>query len=91
MALVPILTATPRDPPAPAPAPVRHGGPRPPCPADTAWPNGEPWPLNQGQKPRARLLARQRRYRHDELAEVLNADSRDLLNHWIDQGYFAEL
>ncbi|MAK22775.1 MAG: cupin [Alcanivorax sp.] len=75
----------------PATALIRHGGARLLCHGDTAWLNGEPWPLNQGQKPLARLLARQRRYRHDELAEVLNADSRDLLNHWIDQGYFAEL
>jgi len=75
----------------PATALIRHGGARLLCHGDTAWLNGEPWPLNQGQKPLARLLARQRRYRHDELAEMLNADSRDLLNHWIDQGYFAEL
>ena len=75
----------------PATALIRHGGARLLCHGDTAWLNGEPWPLNQGQIPLARLLARQRRYRHDELAEVLNADSRDLLNHWIDQGYFAEL
>jgi len=70
---------------------IRHGGARLLCHGDTAWLNGEPWSLSETQKPLARLLARQRRYQNDELAGVLNADSRDLLNHWIDQGYFAEL
>ena len=45
----------------PATALIRHGGARLLCHGDTAWLNGEPWPLNQGQKPLARLLARQRR------------------------------
>lgn len=70
---------------------VRHGGVRLICHGDTAWLNGEPWPLNQDQKPLAGLLARQRRYRREELAAVLNSASQSLLNHWIDQGYFAEI
>lgn len=70
---------------------VRHGGVRLICQGDTAWLNGEPWPLNQDQKPLAGLLARQRRYRHEELAAVLTSAGQDLLNHWIDQGYFAEI
>ena len=58
---------------------------------DTAWLNGEAWPLRGSQAALAGLLARQRRYTNDELAAVLDADSRPLLDHWIDQGYFAEL
>ena len=70
---------------------VRHGGVRLLVVDDTAWLNGEAWPLRGSQAALAGLLARQRRYTNDELAEVLDTDSRPLLDHWIDQGYFAEL
>ncbi len=70
---------------------VRHGGVRLLVVDDTAWLNGEAWPLRGSQAALAGLLARQRRYTNDELAAVLDADSRPLLDHWIDQGYFAEL
>lgn len=70
---------------------VRHGGVRLICQHNIAWLNGEPWPLSEDQQPLVDLLARQRRYRHDELARVLTDAGQYLLNHWIDQGYFAEL
>ncbi|GAA5119058.1 JmjC domain-containing protein [Alloalcanivorax gelatiniphagus] len=70
---------------------VRHGGVRLLLVDDTAWLNGEPWPLQGGQLALAGLLARQRRYTDKELAAVLDADGRALLDHWMDQGYFAEL
>lgn len=70
---------------------VRHGGVRLLCRGDTAWLNGQPWPLRQDQRPLAGLLARQRRYTRNDLEAVLTDAGRDLLHDWIDHGYFAEI
>lgn len=75
----------------PAAVLVRHGGVRLLCHGDTAWLNGQPWPLSQAQQPLAGLLARQRRYTENDLKAVLTDAGRELLNEWIDHGYFAEL
>lgn len=68
---------------------VRHGGVRLLCRGNTAWLNGQPWPLSPDQRPLAGLLARQRRYTRNDLEAVLTDAGRDLLNDWIDHGFFA--
>ncbi|MCC1497792.1 cupin domain-containing protein [Alcanivorax sp. 1008] len=69
---------------------VRHGAAR--LLIDTlgnAWINGEKRPLGEAQRPLATLLARQRSYTETELQPLLNDDSEQLMEEWIDAGYFT--
>ena len=54
-----------------------------------AWLNGDHWPLSEQSRPLAALLARQRRYTDNELQHVMSEDGQDLLDEWIDAGYFS--
>jgi 50S ribosomal protein L16 3-hydroxylase len=56
-----------------------------------AWLNGNHWPLTDAAKPLARLLAGQRLYTEAELQPVTHDDGQDLLDEWIEAGYFAYL
>jgi 50S ribosomal protein L16 3-hydroxylase len=56
-----------------------------------AWLNGNHWPLTEAAKPLARLLAGQRLYTEAELQPVTHDDGQDLLDEWIEAGYFAYL
>ncbi len=56
-----------------------------------AWINGDRWPLTDEARPLAALLARQRRYTDKELQLVMSEDGQDLLDEWIDAGYFSYL
>lgn len=69
---------------------VRHGATR--LLIDSlgdAWVNGEKRELNDAQRPLATLLARQRSYTETELQPLLNDDSEQLLEEWIDAGFFT--
>ncbi|ARB45605.1 cupin domain-containing protein [Alloalcanivorax xenomutans] len=76
---------------APDAALVRHGGVRLLRQGDHAWLNGECWTLDAEQAALVDLLAGQRRYRNDQLEPLLTRSAGELLNHWIDQGFFAPL
>lgn len=56
-----------------------------------AWLNGNHWPLTEAAKPLARLLAGQRLYTEAALQPVTQDDGQDLLDEWIEAGYFAYL
>lgn len=56
-----------------------------------AWLNGNHWPLTEAAKPLIRLLAGQRLYTEAELQPVTHDDGQDLLDEWIEAGYFAYL
>lgn len=56
-----------------------------------AWLNGDHWPLGADAQPLASLLARQRHYTEAELQNVMTDEGQDLIDEWIDAGYFAYL
>ena len=56
-----------------------------------AWLNGDHWPLTADARPLAALLARQRHYTDAELQDVMTDEGQDLIDEWIDAGYFAYL
>lgn len=69
---------------------VRHGAARLVIDdQDDAWINGDYWPLTEQARPLATLLARQRHYSDDQLQQVMSEDGQDLLDEWIDAGYFT--
>ncbi|EKF73633.1 hypothetical protein A11A3_12935 [Alcanivorax hongdengensis A-11-3] len=70
---------------------VRHGSVRLLCQGNIAWLNGDSWSLTEQQRPLVALLARQRRYTGEELNAVMQPAARELLDEWIEQGYFAPL
>jgi 50S ribosomal protein L16 3-hydroxylase len=69
---------------------VRHGATR--LLIDSvgdAWLNGERRALIEAERPLARLLARQRKYTEMELQPLLNDASEQLMEEWIDAGFFT--
>lgn len=69
---------------------VRHGATRLLIDSDGhAWINGEQRQLNDDERPLATLLARQRRYTEMELQPLLNDQSEQLMEEWIDAGFFT--
>lgn len=56
-----------------------------------AWLNGDHWPLSDDARPLASLLAQKRLYTEAELQDIMTDDGQDLLDEWIDAGYFAYL
>jgi 50S ribosomal protein L16 3-hydroxylase len=74
---------------------VRHGGARMLLESETSetmWINGEPYALGKEGMPLARKLVGQRIFTEAELSPLLTAPlARNLLNLWVEQGYFYEL
>ncbi len=70
---------------------VRHGGARMLLDDDRAWINGQDWPLRPGQRALAARLAGSRVYTREALRPLLNTDARELLDEWIEEGFFAPL
>lgn len=71
---------------------VRHGAVRlilDDC--GDAWLNGNRWNLSEESRPLARLLAQRRIYSRTELEAALTEEAQDLLDEWIDAGYFTYL
>jgi 50S ribosomal protein L16 3-hydroxylase len=69
---------------------VRHGAARLLIDSNgDAWINGEQRPLSDGQRPLAMLLARQRQYTEEQLQPLLNDESEQLMEEWIDAGFFT--
>jgi 50S ribosomal protein L16 3-hydroxylase len=69
---------------------VRHGAARLLIDsAGSAWLNGECRTLSAAERPLATLLARQRQYTEKELQPHLNDESEQLLEEWIDAGFFT--
>ncbi|MFN3713240.1 MAG: JmjC domain-containing protein [Alcanivoracaceae bacterium] len=69
---------------------VRHGAARLLIDSNgDAWINGEQRPLSDQQKPLATLLARQRQYTEEQLQPLLNDESGQLMEEWIDAGFFT--
>lgn len=69
---------------------VRHGAAR--LLIDSvgdAWLNGEHRALSEAERPLACLLARQRKYTEMELQPLLNDESEQLMEEWIDAGFFT--
>jgi len=54
-----------------------------------AWLNGERRALSDAERPLACLLARQRKYTEMELQPLLNDESEQLMEEWIDAGFFT--
>ncbi|MDF1780352.1 MAG: cupin domain-containing protein [Alcanivoracaceae bacterium] len=71
---------------------VRHGAARLILDAENnAWINGDNWALSEDALPLARLLAKQRLYSDEELQALMTDDGQDLIDEWIDAGYFTWL
>jgi 50S ribosomal protein L16 3-hydroxylase len=69
---------------------VRHGAARLLLDSQgDAWINGEKRALNAAERPLATLLARQRQYTEEQLQPLLNDDSEQLMEEWIDAGFFT--
>lgn len=69
---------------------VRHGAARLLIDSQgDAWLNGERRALNDAERPLANLLARQRKYTEKELQPLLNNTSEQLMEEWIDAGFFT--
>ncbi len=69
---------------------VRHGAARLLIDSQgNAWLNGERRALSDAERPLACLLARQRKYTEMELQPLLNDESEQLMEEWIDAGFFT--
>ena len=56
-----------------------------------AWLNGECWPLDEDSRPLVSLLASKRYYEAAELAAFDQPGQIDLVNEWVDSGFFVWL
>ena len=56
-----------------------------------AWLNGDHWPLSEQARPLAALLARQRTCSEADLQALMTDDAQELLDEWIDAGFFVYL